>query len=286
MLILIIKKIKIIHQILISISNFSEYVILKFNGNIFCYLVNVRANARGWDVRFSYDPFRKKYTALSENGDLNREFVHKIIGNGSYQRGLRHRALNLEKAYLLDKIKFIPQDVVIDCGANVGDLELYFKTKNILINYIAIEPSPKEYECLVKNVYPHQAYNFGLWTEDTTIQFYIASERADSSIIEPANYESSINLPVFRLDNLKSIVKFENIKLLKIEAEGAEPEVLIGAIKLLSKIEYISADCGFERGKNNEATMVPVINFCLSHGFEIVDIYFPRLVILFKKINS
>ena len=37
---------------------------------------------------------------------------------------------------------------------------------------------------------------------------------------------------------------FQNrkIKLLKLEAEGAEPEVIIGSLKVLKYIDYIAAD--------------------------------------------
>ena len=49
---------------------------------------------------------------------------------------------------------------------------------------------------------------------------------------------------VARLDNFN----FKKIKLLKVEAEGAEPEVLLGTAKILKRIEFISVDCGPERG--------------------------------------
>ena len=43
--------------------------------------------------------------------------------------------------------------------------------------------------------------------------------------------------------------------LLKVEAEGAEPEVLQGLKKNLSRVEFITVDCGFERGLNQKSTI-------------------------------
>ena len=48
---------------------------------------------------------------------------------------------------------------------------------------------------------------------------------------------------------------------IKIEAEGAEPEILEGLIKNLNKVEYITIDAGFERGVNKESTLVQCTNY-------------------------
>ncbi len=52
---------------------------------------------------------------------------------------------------MLNEIDFSDGDCVVDCGANVGDLLLFFEFSNISIDYIGIEPSPKECLCLKKN---------------------------------------------------------------------------------------------------------------------------------------
>ncbi len=54
------------------------------------------------------------------------------------------------KSYFLNEIPFSKNDLVIDCGANVGDKKIFFVESNISINYIGIEPSPEEFRCLKK----------------------------------------------------------------------------------------------------------------------------------------
>ena len=75
------------------------------------------------------------------------------------------------------------------------------------------------------------------------------------------------------------------IKCLKLEAEGAEPEIIEGLGSKLSLVEYITADLGPERGVNEESTLVPVTNLLLNKGFELVEVQYPRICALFKNKN-
>ena len=72
----------------------------------------------------------------------------------------------------------------------------------------------------------------------------------------------------------------KKIKLLKLEAEGAEIEVILGAKNILKNIEYISADLGYERGKLEKSTLIPVTNFLLKNNYELVDFNIDRVVAL------
>ena len=54
-------------------------------------------------------------------------------------------------------------------------------------------------------------------------------------------------------------------KLLKLEAEGYEFDVLTGAKKSLEKIKYITADLGFELSNNTESSFDDVNKFLLQN---------------------
>ena len=56
------------------------------------------------------------------------------------------------QSYCLDELEFKDNDLVIDCGANVGELRFAFLEKDILINYIAFEPDPSTFRALEKNI--------------------------------------------------------------------------------------------------------------------------------------
>jgi FkbM family methyltransferase len=253
-----------------------------FHGRIFCALFNLKSLLRGWDIRFKYSPEDKLYYAT--NGKLKSYFSQRKIANYNYSKGFAKRANEIGRAYFLDLVDFKDGDFVVDCGANVGDLMLYFVHKNINIEYLGFEPSPSEFLCLKRNVSPQRAINAGLWFEEGELKFYVSSQGADSSFIEPLRYEAIETVPAHRLDEL---LLGRHIKLLKLEAEGAEPEVIAGCAGILNDIDYVAADLGPERGKEQESTLVPVINFMLKSNFEIVDINTSREVVLFKnKSNS
>ena len=200
-------------------------------------------------------------------GGGKRYFFHTKQASRMYSKGFDLRAKDLFDAYLLKHIIFKKNDFVIDCGANTGDFRLALPN---FINYLGIEPSPLEFECLTKNIAGslNEAINCGLWDENGSMNFFISSQNADSSFIKPKSYTSIQKIPIIRLDKT---IKDKKIKLLKIEGEGAEPEIIRGTKNILSNIEFISADLGFERGVREESTIVPVVNFLLANNFELID---------------
>jgi FkbM family methyltransferase len=247
-------------------------------GRPFCLLFNLRAAVRGIDTRIRYQPADRVFIAKSQKYELR--FRHEAQAYYACKRGIVRRTEILGVTYFLPLIDFKPGDVVVDCGANVGELKYYFLENDLAVEYIGIEPSPLEYRCLEENTAPSATYNVGLWDSDGTLDFYVSSQMADSSLIEPPDYDEVISVPTRRLD---SLLNHDAIKLLKLEAEGAEPEAIAGSEGLLDRIEYISADLGFERGIGQTSTLGAVTNFLLKRGFEIVANGKKRLTVLYRN---
>ena len=204
-----------------------------------------------------------------------------ILANHTYKNGLFERSMEIGNIYHLNHIRFSEGDLIVDCGANSGDLYLYFTQMELAIRYAAFEPSLKDFECLRYNIpLQHQdIFQKGLFNQNGTLDFFVSTSGADSSFIDPGFHDSVERIEVVRLDSFD----FSTIKLLKVEAEGAEPEVLQGALQLLPKIEYISVDAGFERGRNQESTLVDVFNFLTANKFELVSMSHGRIVGLFRN---
>ncbi len=115
------------------------------------------------------------------------------------------------------------------------------------------------------------------------MKFYISSNYGDSSIFEPVTYTHEKKILTRRFDHFYEELGLKNIKLLKLEAEGAEPEILTGCGKYLQNIEYISADLGFERGLKQDTTLPEVSNILIREGFKMISLNGQRLVALFKN---
>ena len=229
--------------------------------------------------RLHYDEIHDRY--IIKNSKKELVFMNRKYGIDNYKNGLDKRAIEIGNAYMLNEINFNKGDLIIDCGANVGDLMLYFDFKKINIDYIGIEPSPEEYSCLKENASGHKTLQIALWNEEMEKTFYVDSDGADSSLFMPANFENEIKINCNRLDNLQ--FNKTHIKLLKLEAEGAEPEIIKGAGEILKKTEFVSADLGPERGVDSLETYGPVTDLLYKNNFRLIKINTERLSILYKN---
>ena len=100
-----------------------------------------------------------------------------------------------------------------------------------------------------------------------------------------ASTYAGIRIETTTLD--KEIDKIQQrIKLIKLEAEGFEPEILQGLKKYLNYVEYITIDCGFERGVKQESTIAECANYLIKNNFKMIDFSLPRVVTLFKNLNK
>jgi FkbM family methyltransferase len=160
--------------------------------------------------------------------------------------------------------------MVIDCGANFGDLMLKLQHLIKPENYIAIEPNPSDFSTLKLNLPNSKLINKALGNVDGILPFFISTERGDSSLIKPKIFDKVINVPVIRLGSLVESLNLKKIKLLKIEAEGYEPEILEGASKILDKFEYIAVNGGYERGVTCEQTLTTITNFLLRNSLKLL----------------
>jgi len=259
------------------LSRLLRSIAVRLSGESFGLICNLRALIKNHEIRFYYD--RKRQIYLARENTLTRRFKTHKTAYDLYFNGLRYRGLALGSAYFLDAINFSKGDLVVDCGANLGDLKLYFEIKNLDVEYVGIEPAPEEFSCMAENIAPSVSYSFALWHENGVEDFYLSTFNADSSLIPPVFFESTQSVVTRRLDSLS----FANIKLLKIDAEGAEPEVLLGCSQKLQQIEYISVDLGPERGVKKECTLVPVVNFLIANNYSLLRFDEKRTIALFKR---
>jgi FkbM family methyltransferase len=223
-------------------------------------------------------------TLLARENDCSVNFCHTARAR-RYSNGVGQFLDSLHGSYLLDRVPLRPSDWVLDCGANVGEVSLALLRREPSLNIVAVEPEALEADCADLNLYQGRPRTVRgvLWHEETTLKFYSAAATADSSTIEPPKYDAVREVPATTVDALLTRMQCQRLRLLKLEAEGAEPEILQGAMGSLERIDYIAADLGPERGVRQEETATPVINLLLARGFEIVSMRFDRVVVLFRN---
>jgi len=121
-------------------------------------------------------------------------------------------------------------------------------------------------------------------SESNNVEYYLSDEIGDSSILPINNYTKKITIETTTINKEIDKIK-KKIKLIKIEAEGFEPEILQGLKKNLNYADYITIDCGFERGINQESTIAECSNYLIKNNFKMIDFNAPRIVTLFKNLD-
>lgn len=256
-----------------------EFVTLYAPDNAFIAIVNL--NNRLKKRKATVSQYEKNVYAIRD--DRTVVYTSRRSRFGRYFFGILNQCTALSRQYLLHNIDFHAGDIVVDCGANNGEIGIWAQSKNL--KYYAFEPEPLESRCCDLNNFKGEKKTFrkGLWFEKTTLHWYSKPESADSSLIEISETDSVTSIETTTLADFVAENNIERIRLFKLEAEGAEPEVLQGALSVLDRIDYIAVDCGYERGIEKKHTFMEVYTTLRDHQFDIVAAEFKRVVVLFKR---
>jgi len=158
----------------------------------------------------------------------------------------------VERVYRLDDIPFEPGDVVLDLGAHVGIVSVYLAKKYPFLKILAVEPVKENFERLVRNVKAN-----GI--RDGTVTFMNAAVTADarevtlfgqlegnsgglSILAMPRAGDGGWKVPSFTLAQIIAQTGAERVKLLKLDVEGAEHEILRSDPSVLDKVDWLAAE--------------------------------------------
>lgn len=253
---------------------FLGYIHKKTNKKLFCKILNIFYSSDG-KIYFENDKYFKK---ISENKIIyfpNKRIDRVVVDH-------KKHLSNLLDQYSIQDFKLSGNDLVIDCGANVGELYFSLLTLTENFDYIAFEPDPKAFECLLMNLEDgkNKLYNFALSNNEGKTKLFIDTFGANSSI-EFFGNQKHVSVETRTLDSFN----FEKVKLIKLEAEGHELEILNGSVNTLKRTEYITVDYGPEKGESGKMTLPEVTNFLYENGFIIENSSSIRFTSLFKNLS-
>ena len=185
-----------------------------------------------------------------------------------YRHGISRRCRRMtEDGYLArGKVQIRPGDTVVNVGANIGEVATYLAGRGAHV--LALEPDPIARRCLMANAtgLAIEVLPWGAWREDGELVFYLATEGADSSAVNPS--EKRISIVAKTIDTIVREAGLEHVRLIVGDAEGAEPEVLAGASATLAKTAWVALDCGAERG--GRGTFDACADIVRTAGFEVL----------------
>jgi FkbM family methyltransferase len=160
--------------------------------------------------------------------------------------------------------------IVIDIGAYIGTYSIRLCKVAYKGKIVSIEPLYDNYLMLVynaklnncKNLYP---VNIGIWSEEGTKSIFYKSDRMTLATLNVnlIDKQSNFHKNMIKVTTLDKLVN--SLGLPKIDVEGSEYEVLIGANKVLD----ITKSVLIETFENNR---YKCLDYLKNKGFKIIDL--------------
>lgn len=251
------------------------------------FMVHLHSHHRKLRVRYPLSPefvFAKQgelHFIKDKKGDsLYLSFQHRVY---LYASGVAKRIEALADEYLLRREMVAGGRVFVDVGANVGELALW--SEPLGARYFGFEPDPRIFAALNKNVKNGKVFQVALGEVQEKRTLFLKSDTADTSLVRPSVWDQSdgsVEVQVEQLDTvLGTALPTGNIDLLKIEAEGFEPEILAGAQQTLKRTVLLAVDAGPER--EGRVTLPAVLDILVPSGFRVIEKHPARQTYLFKN---
>jgi len=152
-------------------------------------------------------------------------------------RAYKKRADAHERAWIRGFVR--PGDAIVDVGANVGVYSVFFSglvgPKGRVFSF---EPDPQNFIRLTRTTASHRpvaAFESAVGSQTGSIRLFQSKGlNFDHHTYANPDDVQSVEVPITRLDDVEALRGVE-IALIKIDVQGFEPAVLIGAQELLAR---------------------------------------------------
>lgn len=177
-----------------------------------------------------------------------------------------------EQVFVYQEYDFLVEkqpEVIVDVGANIGLVSIFFANKYPQAKIIAIEPEESNFKLLTKNVAPYRniiPIQAALWNQNGEINLVdpgegnwgFRTEDADASKKTLDNFCHKV--AALTVDKIIHDYKLDKIDILKIDIEGSEKEVFSDTSSWIGNVnalivelhEYLKPGCNrsFYNGSN------------------------------------
>ena len=178
--------------------------------------------------------------------------------------------------YNFDSIDFKDGDVVIDIGGNIGTVSIYLAKKYPFLKIYAFEPVKQNYENFLKNIELNninkdiiKVFNLAITKDrrDIILTLHFSNSGASNIYDNYSNdivLNNDISIKSIAFDDIFSNNNISKCKLLKIDCEGAEYEILYSAnVENLKNCEYMRGEFHKFYGENSKRE--DLYNYCSKY---------------------
>jgi FkbM family methyltransferase len=205
---------------------------------------SLKIGVKDWLYLFCYQRLSaKRFRVTHFDNHYEYEFRNGVVVK-TYEDSELSLALSLA-GYLS---YYEPQegDIVIDCGSYNGAFAVYLaKMVGPSGRVFAFEPDSVHHSALLNNIKLNEVTTItpeklGVWSSNGLLEFTDTHDMGASFVLQ-ANSKSLVKVAVVTLDSYISRMGIERVAFIKMDVEGAELEVVIGAQNTLSKGTRLAA---------------------------------------------
>ena len=175
--------------------------------------------------------------------------------------------------------------IIIDAGANVGNITALFQQQYKCPTIYAFEPIPELTEGLQKRFEGHANIYIipkAVGAETKTISFNLVNNLVSSSIFpvsdikkhyhgEKVGIKQILNVNMVRLD--EALNGIDGIDILKLDLQGYELEALKGCGDLLKDIKIVTTEIEFVPLYESQPLFGDIDIYLRSNGFKLLNLY-------------
>lgn len=185
--------------------------------------------------------------------------------------------LELRRPLLLDEERI---DVVLDVGAGDGGWAGELRERGFSGRIVSFEPLPESFTALdARRDGDWQAHRLALGAEPGRRELRVSANRVSSSLLPMAERHlrtapesavtGAVEVEVARLDDVDAVRPGERAYL-KIDVQGAELDVLSGAVRSLAAVRLLEAELSTVTLYEGQALIGEVIQHVQREGFDLI----------------
>jgi FkbM family methyltransferase len=234
------------------------------------YVPVIIRKVKNWPIYFLY------YLGLRKGGGVF------VLRNGAIIQDKEGTASGTIAVVFIRKHygSIVGKHTVVEIGANIGTFAIYAATTEPNVRLYSFEPIKSNYDFLVKNIEENHCqdriipFNLGVASKKGKRKFYLASSPEHSLYRDNGCDPSgeSVSIDCLSLNEILTANSISKVDLLKINAEGAEYEILYSTSKeSFDKIDEIRME--YHKQSTENHNLECLMSFLKRMGYATTYLY-------------